>query len=719
MLARLVVAVLLSMLSCAAFALEEPRWIRTLAGGGNRVNDFAVAADGSIFFTGMYSKGGGYYGMSAGKLTPSGTVSWIRHYGGYDSNGWAIVLTPDGGAVVTGGYRECCFTTGQNLMKLSADGSVEWNKVFVNSAWATTDSRVIALAGGGYLLTGYVYANPVQWWVARLDANANVLWQKRYARAQMYGDEYVKSAIQTSDGGFALVGELKDESGNSLASVAKLDANGNVSWQKRYSFGEVTELAVAIEEADNGQLLVLGTGGGPILMMLTSSGAPLWQKRYATGGWLQGGQALHRGQNDTWLVLAYGMDSGAWGEPYLLSTDDAGTPQWTVEIGTAGRNDFGERIRQTPDGSIIVQATLWVDGLSPSALLKLDSDGALGRDCSMLQPYEVTADVPAVTVTNLTPFAFNTTFVVQEVAAAGSLANATMNEICSVPPDIAVPDTSFGASVGSTDTKTIDVSNAGGGTLTITGVSSPATPFAIVSDGCTGAALQAGMTCPIVVSYAPSGAGPHESAFAIESSDDDEQVVVVTVTGRTQITPPSALSASWSGSSMTVSWNASPDASSYEIFRAHAGTYTLLTTIEGTSFVDASAQAGSAYAYKVRARSGTLTSAFTAADAATAMMFADDPLVPSSTPVRALHYTQLLAGANALRAAAGLPSVAFDQTVSAGGTVFRSQLEDLRDAMAQARTALSLSPMNFTDSPLAAGDRVKAVHVMELRNALR
>ena len=101
--------------------------------------------------------------------------------------------------------------------------------------------------------------------------------------------------------------------------------------------------------------------------------------------------------------------------------------------------------------------------------------------------------------------------------------------------------------------------------------------------------------------------------------------------------------------------------------------------------------------------------------------FTDDPLVPGVTPVRAVHFQELRARIDALRARAGLPAFAWtDRTLTPGVTrVSRVHLTELRTALNAAYAAAGRPAPVYTDARVTAGTTpIRASHVAELRAAV-
>lgn len=139
--------------------------------------------------------------------------------------------------------------------------------------------------------------------------------------------------------------------------------------------------------------------------------------------------------------------------------------------------------------------------------------------------------------------------VLSNIAAAKNV-TATFDSPTPTPtPDPWQPDTSasttsvdFGSvAVGASGSGTATISNNGVGSVAITGVSTPGSPFAIASDGCSGQALSgSGGSCGIDFTFTPTAAG----SFS-------ERVTVSTNAGPLTITLSGAATSSGGGGGLT------------------------------------------------------------------------------------------------------------------------------------------------------------------------
>ena len=125
--------------------------------------------------------------------------------------------------------------------------------------------------------------------------------------------------------------------------------------------------------------------------------------------------------------------------------------------------------------------------------------------------------------------------------------------------------------------------------------------------------------------------------------------------------PVTVTATATSPTSVTITWTGSTGAASYELLR-HGGTgLDFFAPTTGQSYVDNFVVADTAYLYRVRSVDGVsgATSFYSDPDLATTIMFTDDPLAQSITPVKAIHITELRTAVSAVRVLAGLAPFTF------------------------------------------------------------
>jgi len=167
--------------------------------------------------------------------SPAYAAQWAQIYDtGLLDFATSAEATADGGFIVAGATNVLNLSGfGAWLLKLDTNGAIIWQHVYDGAGEATANA-VRQLDDGGYIVAGF--RNPTftdrDAWVLRLDPDGDVVWQKSYSGA---GNDAVKSLERTSDGGYIMAGySTSFGAGDSDGWVLKLDADGNVIWQKTY-----------------------------------------------------------------------------------------------------------------------------------------------------------------------------------------------------------------------------------------------------------------------------------------------------------------------------------------------------------------------------------------------------------------------------------------------------------------------------------------------------
>lgn len=234
-----------------------------------------------------------------------------------------------------------------------------------------------------------------------------IQWQKSFGGSN---EDYVNHIIETSDGGYALVGkslstDIMDYHGNFDLIVMKLDNAGNVQWQRLLGGSGVDEGHTIKQTSDGGFIIaaesnsndgdITGHHGGVYprdawIIKLSSIGNIQWQKsiggdgddtaysiqQTSDGGYIFSG---YSNSNNGDLTLNYG------GYDFLIvKLNSAGTIVWQKTFGGSDY-DYSESIQQTSDGGYIVAgATNSYNGDVTSNqgsgdwwIIKLNANGAL------------------------------------------------------------------------------------------------------------------------------------------------------------------------------------------------------------------------------------------------------------------------------------------------------------------------------------------------------
>ena len=403
--------------------------------------------------------------------------------------------------------------------------------------------------------------------------------------------------------------------------------------------------------------------------------------------------------------------------PFLTSTQISGT--FTSSTAVSGNatmrvtpNQFTSCCTQTPTFS----ATLSSAPLSASAQASPTSGTApllvsfTGSASGGTAPYSYVWDFGDCTGTTTTQnpshqyLAGNWTAIVTVTDSANTTASAAVGIVAEGPViDSITPNT--GSTVGG-ESVTINGSNLGGASS--------------VTFGGTAAQIDSNTGSSIVVTTPSHAAGSVDVMVTATAGTTTLQ------NGFTYNLPPfgapGALTATAVGTSqVSVTWNPVADADHYEVARSSGSGFTIVAAPAGTGYTDTNVTANMTYVYKVRAvNASAVTSAYSAPDVATTIVFPDDPVMPAVTIVKAAHVTTLRTAANAMRIAAGLGTATFtDPPLDAGFLIRAIHINDLRAAMNAARSALGLASSSYTDPTLDSGSTVRAPHIQEIRAACK
>lgn len=339
-------------------------------------------------------------------------------YANSGSSSTAAIQTSDGGYAVIGwtSNNTTYDTDGIYVVKLDSAGQLQWSKVLAGSSIGTGRS-IVETSDNCYLAFGNTNAfnnrGDQDLYLAKLDANGNLLWNKTYGGPN---DESSAQLIRTTDGGYVLLCQISVPADYTplFTQIIKIDANGNMQWNKTYSASAVG-LGEYLIQANDSYLVAgyLGTQSNAqdfLLFKINGTGTMLWNKTYGgpiddfasfisqtmDGGYLLAGKTnpidsffdvnqqillvkvnangdmqwnrtLHTETGSTEVVYQYGdaaqtLDGGYafigfnltldsfTANPILTKTDALGNIQWTKTFGDAGVDAFLNDVVPTRDG---------------------------------------------------------------------------------------------------------------------------------------------------------------------------------------------------------------------------------------------------------------------------------------------------------------------------------------------------------------------------------
>ncbi len=255
---------------------------------------------------------------------------WTRTFGGDSSDiGSSVQQTTDGGYIIAGNTNS--YGQGQGdywLVKTDSIGNLEWSQTYGGSSYEDCQAAQ-ETSDGGYVVVGATRsfsAGGTDFYVVKTDSIGEPIWSRSYGGQHA---EWAKHIIETSDGGFAIVGHISSTGSYCYGYLIRTDQNGNQLWSRQYG-GTETDGLYSIQETDD-------------------------------GGFIMGG-----------VTQSFGA---GWKDMYLIRTDANGDTLWTRTFGGTG-NDWGFRTIQTFDGGFILVGEEQSFGASDMDMYVVKTDSA-------------------------------------------------------------------------------------------------------------------------------------------------------------------------------------------------------------------------------------------------------------------------------------------------------------------------------------------------------
>ena len=335
------------------------------------------------------------------KTDNSGNILWQNDLGGtFTETFGELKQTPDGGYILVG--TSSSGITGDKsetniggfdiwVIKLNSTGSIVWQNTIGGSS--LEELTYLELASDGGFLIGCTSSSGISgdknevnygisdYWVIKLDASGNILWQNTIGGSST---DKLRSVEETSDGGFIVAGysnspisgdKTEASKGDYDYWIIKLNSTGVVVWQKTYG-GISADKLNDIEETTDGGFIMAGSSNSSIsfdkttnsfgyedvwVLKINSEGIVEWDKTIG-GSTTDLANSIYQTTDLGYIVGGYtkSMFTGNLTENTHSSTDDyfamkfnsAGLNLWMNIFGGTG-NEQMQKVHQHPDNTYI------------------------------------------------------------------------------------------------------------------------------------------------------------------------------------------------------------------------------------------------------------------------------------------------------------------------------------------------------------------------------
>ncbi len=251
----------------------RPQWARTYGGGGTDELDGAVAtADGGFLMFGNSDSrfSAGAAGVAPGprplivRADAEGEPRWVRTLEGGGLQRFHGAALESGALVLTGYATMSADMPGPAVVRLSETGALEWAELldlgaggYAVAAVGTGDGSVIV---AGYLRSGEVAFAGASILI-RLDARGRPLWARRY---ETDVPAQPRALLRGAGGEILLLGTLFDARGGRNPFLLRVGADGAVGAAREYRGLEANEVHAAAD-AGEGRIVVAGRQRDPFV----------------------------------------------------------------------------------------------------------------------------------------------------------------------------------------------------------------------------------------------------------------------------------------------------------------------------------------------------------------------------------------------------------------------------------------------------------------------
>lgn len=395
------------------FAAEPPEveWSQTFGSSNFEECQWAdMTADSGYILAGYtLSLGGVIEDIYVVRTDRDGNLVWSQTYGSsLDERGRYVINTADGG------FGVCAYTRMYDpggydyyFMKLNAAGGVLWDEEYTYTDETGDNPNSICIApNGDYVICGSscCFEGHAVLYLVRITPTGIPVWNRVYEDIVCSG----LKIIPTTDGGFAICGG----SGGAVRLI-KLDANGDVEYNKHYGSGGIGS---GIVELDDGYMAFGARDFGGAyyedfwLLRLNNELDTIWTRRSMVldPDMCRSGDRTYDGG---YIMVGDWYPPGEDTDILVIRTDSLGNFLWTKSIG-GSVGEYAECVHQTPDSGYVIAGRTRSFGAGDYDfyLVKLAPDPVFTTD---VNDFQNDALLPEFSLAQNYPNPFNPTTVIE------------------------------------------------------------------------------------------------------------------------------------------------------------------------------------------------------------------------------------------------------------------------------------------------------------------
>jgi hypothetical protein len=217
--------------------------------------------------------GGDYWGI---KLSKTGSTEWRKYFGGTNTDTCYDVVEATDGFIMIGSSDSNDVDIKNSkgsydfwIVKTDKQGKMIWEKSFGGSE-IDEAFQVLKTTDNNFLIVGETRSSDqhvtnqkggADIWVVKMDTNGAILWQKNYGGTNF---DVGRGVSLAQDGGFYITGstrsmdgDVTENKGSNDVWLLKIDATGNLEWQKTIGGSDI-DFSYDVVELDDKSLILVG-----------------------------------------------------------------------------------------------------------------------------------------------------------------------------------------------------------------------------------------------------------------------------------------------------------------------------------------------------------------------------------------------------------------------------------------------------------------------------
>ncbi len=313
---------------------------------------------------------------------PTNAMEWAKRYGdvGWGSQSFSSVeQAADGGYIAAGWKGPAAW-----VIKLADNGTIVWQKTYGTENQFPAIYSIRKTPEGGYIATGAILSSDSSHNIAcvlKLNNDGSIAWQKRYSIPnQRFGLTYIE---RTADGGYIVAGRIHYGSFQD-ATVLKLNYDGSIDWQRRYCINNQASSISSIQQTSDGGYVMAGSIWTPadpsraFVLKIKSEGTIDWLMRYDGGGY-ESISHIQQTSDGGYVAVGEYMPNNATQYASVAKLNSNGTVAWRKTYGSANWQSYASSVQKASDGGYMIAGSILSTSSLHAWILNLNTDGTIKR----------------------------------------------------------------------------------------------------------------------------------------------------------------------------------------------------------------------------------------------------------------------------------------------------------------------------------------------------